>query len=152
MALYLGDKKVANVLAYVDKGIIEVEELPTENISEDRVYAVIEDGQYKGFYTREGGKWVNYEPPSGEDPTKYLEAQHQTVDLPNATAIKPYAFYLDATIRRINAPKVTTVGKYAFNGCEKFSMTTLPDTIESIGTYGFKACGSMALEKLPNSL
>ena len=49
------------MLAYIDKGIVEVAELPTENIHEARISAVVAAGQYKGFYTREDGEWVAFE-------------------------------------------------------------------------------------------
>ena len=83
---------------------------------------------------------------------KYIEAQHETVELPNATAIKPSAFYNDKTLKNIYMPKVTSIGDGAFNGCSNLALTSLPSGLTTAGTRAFAMCTGITISKIPKGL
>lgn len=44
------------------------------------------------------------------------------------------------------------IGSYAFSGCTKLALTSLPDNIRNIGSYAFNNCKNLALTSLPQNL
>ena len=88
----------------------------------------------------------------GDGPEKYIEAKYETVELPNATAIKPYAFCADSTLKNIIMPKVTIINGKAFQNCPNLALTELPAGLTSIGSDAFAYCSSLALTELPAGL
>ena len=90
--------------------------------------------------------------PGGHGTEQYFEAQYAEVELPNATAIKSYAFYSDITLKNIIMPKVTRIEKNAFQYCTYLALTELPAGITSIGTDAFYGCTNLALTELPSEI
>lgn len=84
----------------------------------------------------------------GSDADKYFEGDYEDVVLPNATKIKPYAFYQDKTLKNITMPKVTSIGNNAFNSCSNLALTSLPEGITSIESGAFRYCSNLALTEL----
>jgi hypothetical protein len=66
---------------------------------------------------------------------KYIEAQHAEVVLPNATAIKPYAFTNDRVLTSVAMPKVVHLRTRAFYSCSNLVLTSLPDGLKTIESY-----------------
>jgi hypothetical protein len=95
---------------------------------------------------------VNVAGGGGEDSVKYIEAQYETVELPNATAIKKYAFYQDAVLKNISMPKVKKIDTSAFQNCKKLALTSLPSGITSIGNFAFYYCVNITLTSLPSTI
>ena len=83
---------------------------------------------------------------------KYFEGGYAKVNLPNAEAIKPRAFYSDQTLTNITMPKVKSIGDYAFAYCENLALTSLPNGVTTIGEEAFYSCARLALTSLPESL
>lgn len=79
----------------------------------------------------------------GSDAEKYFEGGYAEVILPNATKIKPYAFYQDSVLTDISMPKVTSIGQNAFYGCAKLTSINLP-LVTSIGQYAFYQCAELS--------
>ena len=88
----------------------------------------------------------------GDGPEKYIEAQYETVELPNATKIKPYAFHNDSMLKNIIMPKVTSISSYAFESCTGLAITELPEGLKSLGAHAFSRCSSLAITKIPDGL
>ncbi len=101
----------------------------------------------------------------------------ESVTIPSSISnILPYAFYLNAFVKRIIVPgTVTSISDHAFYGCDNLETVrlmrgttqissyafaenallqsiNLPDTLDSIGTYAFDNCGSLQDILLPNNL
>ena len=110
----------------------------------------VSEGHYYAFF---GVLWKAYdERQIVESAEKYFEANCATVNLPNVTKIKPYAFYEDTILSDIKMPLVTSIGESAFNGCERLALTELPSGVTYIGFYAFYGCENLALTELPSGI
>lgn len=117
---------------------------------------ITENGNYSWNLVEDGVDGVSAitvnVPTGGGDAEKYIEAQHAEVVLPNATSIKPYAFYTDKALVNIEMPKVTSIGDNAFQNCSKLALTSLPSGVTSIGKGAFNGCTKLALTSLPSGV
>lgn len=82
---------------------------------------------------------------------RYFEGGHEDIVLPNATSLRSYAIYNDATVKNIVMPKVTSIGDYAINNCSKLELVQMPK-VTSIGNYAFRYCVVLGLTELPIGL
>lgn len=94
---------------------------------------------------------------SGGDPSdigaeKYIEAQHAEVVLPNATAIKPYAFATDTVLSSVSMPKVKNIGTSGFSQCSNLVITNFHEGLERIDSYAFMACQKFVVISFPTSM
>lgn len=80
----------------------------------------------------------------------------ETVDFsgcPNLVSIGDYAFYGCAKLSLTSLPEgILSLGKSTFSGCSKLALTSLPTTIKTIGDRTFNTCTSLALSSLPENL
>lgn len=116
------------------------ETLVAENIAKDiniaGIIGTLESGGGEGDFTAD----------------RYFEGGYAEVNLPNAEAIKQYAFYQDKALTNIVMPKVKSIGNYAFQYCNNLTLTSLPIGLTSIGDYAFQSCSNLALTFLPEGI
>jgi hypothetical protein len=136
--------------------VIEVDELPTENIDTNAVYFC--DGKYYKYVSSDVGDiWEEYIlNDGGESLEQYLDqwTAYATNNLtegvvPNLTAIPNYAYHGRFNLRNMIMPKVKRIGDNAFDGCERLALTELPSGLTYIGSSAFKGCVKLALTELP---
>ena len=72
-----------------------------------------------------------------------------------STAVEPYIeeTYDDSGgLIDVNMVGYSKVRSYAFYGCKKLALTSLPSGLTSIGSYAFYNCSNLALTSLPSGL
>ena len=72
-----------------------------------------------------------------------------------STAVEPYIeeTYDDSGgLIDVNMVGYSKVRSYAFYGCKKLALTSLPSGLTSIGSYAFQNCKNLALTSLPSGL
>lgn len=123
-----------NYLAFMGSGIAEVEFYEGGNL-------VGVDG---AVYSRSGGTLYYYPLNGGEE---YLMPS-------GVTAVAPYAFYGNLSIKTVSAsPSLSSLGEYAFGECAALSDVYLSDSVlVSVGDGAFEGCVSLKKIAFPATL
>ena len=60
--------------------------------------------------------------------------------------------YVPESLKEVNVTSCTEIADYAFSGCNKISVITLPDSLKSIGANAFSGCTALGEIIIPDSV